>query len=346
MRLSIFFSIIVYFFLPLGMSGQSMTGPSAGEGQVNGTQLAWSVGEPIVTVLALPNVKVSLGQLQPAYFSDWLFPSLTKSLLTANPTLLPKGSQHFSQISVQVNDQLGQPFDVGINQLDLLANLGEFGPIKNTGAGQFTAPLYGEDIAGTSDVFAVLGGTEIPNSIRVTFANYCEDLDEYLVSELSPFPDTTVQASDEILLTGIVNTGQYLHAKAGNKIVIRPGFHAHRGSRAIFSIESCISTTIPALQNEAPFHLSPENQLNISIYPNPSNNESRVFLRGNIQSSIAAHITDISGMMVKAFDFSSPNTRSYSFPIGALEIPSGMYYLVVVNGTEVFSRPFVWQPPN
>jgi len=146
----------------------------------------------------------------------------------------------------------------------------------------------------------------------------------------------------------ILHNGSTIIFKAGNRVLLKPGFHADKGSHFLGKIEAKgkksgrmasqnpFDETLPSIWPiEAPKDVILKNLINtgkvaehITVFPNPAN---QVFqFKNTLPVSVKGELHSKNGVLVKEFNVKSEST----FHVNTIALKSGYYILNIYSGKQ------------
>ena len=142
------------------------------------------------------------------------------------------------------------------------------------------------------------------------------------------------QAAKTLISTSKINASAKVDIRAGDSILLKPGFHAKNNSNTHFHITNCISNVIPLSKKN--YSQNIEANKNISkLYPNPSSSNITIEFYNPKQEFVLAELYNIQGK--KVYSHLIENKDEYvSFNLELNEFASGSYFLKLIhsNGYE------------
>jgi len=156
----------------------------------------------------------------------------------------------------------------------------------------------------------------------------------------------TLSTSGTVIITGNMTF------KAGNAIILNPGFHAQAGSIFSAILQTCAPST-GTLQNEVDAGSSkriigystqntPEVNISLTVMPNPFRGETVIQYNLNQTAPILIQVMDVNGRVVKILE----NRTTKAAGINEVRfsgdgLDAGMYYVFLVTPTKVLSKKIV-----
>jgi len=169
--------------------------------------------------------------------------------------------------------------------------------------------------------------------------------------ETGEIPSNTYQKNAAVTTAGTVESGSTVILKSSESITFTPGFHAKSGSNLTAQIETCVNVlyeeeslaTEKILPQTTTIEGKEKNPLKgLSVYPNPTKNETTVAYQLNQPSNVSLRILNVNGQEIQNLQQvvkQSPGRHQVRFQMG--NFPAGMYFILLRMENKSFSTKFV-----
>lgn len=138
------------------------------------------------------------------------------------------------------------------------------------------------------------------------------------------------QALSTLIAATVINTGNQVEYKAGQSVVLQPGFEAKTGS--VFLAHT--GTVLPVTVTE-----SKQNALFVDVYPNPFEQNTTISYIVTKSDRTSLSILDIEGRLVRQLvDSQYQEAGSYVIEWQADPIVAGIYICVLETGGRRLSK--------
>lgn len=151
-----------------------------------------------------------------------------------------------------------------------------------------------------------------------------------------PISDDTYQANEMLTSSGTVENGSVVTFKAGQTILLKPGFQAQANITFRALIESCTPEAnarlvIPSTEEQLSFYPA----LDLQIFPNPYRTETNIRYTLPETARVDIRIYDIYGQLVaQPLPAQQQEAGKYGLSFSAAELPAGIYLVVIRAGTK------------
>jgi len=157
---------------------------------------------------------------------------------------------------------------------------------------------------------------------------------------------TTIEASNSITTTGVVNITSSVTFRAGNHILLSPGFSVAANNDFLATIGPCVNpfrntpdtnlVLARAITSSDASLLSTLNdsEVLLSVYPNPSAQFTNVSYQLNQPAAVNIGIYDINGQQIdQLMDGQEQAAGQYQFQYNTRQLGQGMFY-IILNTTD------------
>ena len=162
-------------------------------------------------------------------------------------------------------------------------------------------------------------------------------------------PTGLYKAGMELSAEGIVNTGNTVSLKAGESILLKPGFHAKSGSDLHAYIEVCVGAS-PFVEEDPTkdqLRLRPptsanEGTLSLKVSPNPFMHQTKLDFKLSQEEVISIRVFDQSGRMVK--QVLSPQKRAagnHEVILTNENLYGGMFFVMLQTSKELLVKKVI-----
>ena len=166
--------------------------------------------------------------------------------------------------------------------------------------------------------------------------NLCSDLPLNSVLSGKIKAKGLIRAESQISSTNVIDSGSQIIFKAGNSIVLKPGFEVKHGAEFNGTIESCTSP-IPFTVEKKQIDYIP----GLRIFPNPSLGETRIEFPINSNNSTELLISDLSGKLLEKQLLKGTRSGIEMKSISYNFLKSGTYVIHLYQGDKVISSPLI-----
>ncbi len=182
----------------------------------------------------------------------------------------------------------------------------------------------------------VLNETEnIVREFRITPTNY--SIPNEIISEF----DIADLLAKSVLSTStnfIASSNSQVNFRAGDEVILNPGFHSTSGSNFHAFIESCSNNNFQKISR----NMDNSNLTSIStitIHPNPFTEDTRISISLSSPDIITLTVYDLLGNRIAILaEGTELSAGIHNFTFSGHNINSGVYYVVMSSSTERISR--------
>ncbi|MEM6319526.1 MAG: 3-coathanger stack domain-containing protein, partial [Bacteroidota bacterium] len=182
-----------------------------------------------------------------------------------------------------------------------------------------------------------IDGDNIPDCVGL-----CNDTSEIMNIFGAPIESGTYQAAFVIKSDGDVPSDGDITFKAGESILLQPGFHASLGSSFLATIEACVIPQNIIEENELvgqSFIAIPQpietEALTLKVQPNPFTQVAQVYFRLPKEDVVSIAVFDQSGRLVKeVLKQENYPEGDYYVKLEANQLYGGMHYVILQSSRE------------
>jgi len=181
----------------------------------------------------------------------------------------------------------------------------------------------------------------------------------------SNYQNVTQAALNNIVATSLtVEPGTHYRMIAGNSVKLKPGVHFKAGSEVKVRIDDCRFTDYTQRQNtqtgeqltqeeiDAIMHQlnkklygyqpeSEEELVNLSVYPNPTNDIVNISYTNFLRNPSIFTIYDVTGRVVKTYTYNPPTEGKQNFSLNIAELKEGTYFYTLQVGEQTYNGKVV-----
>jgi len=131
--------------------------------------------------------------------------------------------------------------------------------------------------------------------------------------------NNTITAENKIYNYDINGRGTEATYKAGQKIILESGFHAHNGSKFHAFIGSCTTSNKEEITNNEP--------ISLRNYPNPFTGQTTIEFKLTKDTPVTLFVSDVTGRQIAVLLNNDEKTEgTHSVIFDGNNYPAGMYY--------------------
>jgi len=145
-----------------------------------------------------------------------------------------------------------------------------------------------------------------------------------------------IRAQSQISSTNVIDSGSQIIYKAGNSIVLGPGFEVKKGAQFSGAIESCTSPSPISVEKKQIDYIP-----GLRIFPNPSLGETRIEFPVNSENPTELLISDLSGRILEKQFLRGTGSGVEMKSIRYNFLKSGTFIIHLYHGDKVISSPLI-----
>jgi len=145
-----------------------------------------------------------------------------------------------------------------------------------------------------------------------------------------------IRAESQISSTNLIDSGSQIIYKAGNSIILEPGFEVKKGAQFSGAIESCTSPSPISVEKKQIDYIP-----GLRIFPNPSLGETRIEFPVNSENPTELLISDLSGRILEKQFLRGTGSGVEMKSIRYNFLKSGTFIIHLYHGDKVISSPLI-----